>query len=34
MKWCIDCVTGGVRPCTDLKGDAKKAKTDKARRPR
>ena len=28
MKWCIDGVTGSVRPCTDPKGDAKKAKTD------
>ena len=30
VKWCIDGVTGSVRPCTDPKGDAKKAKTDEA----
>ena len=30
MKWCIDGVTGSVRPCTDPKGDAKKAKADDA----
>ena len=38
VKWCIDGVTGSVRPCTDPKSDAKKAKADVAgdvvRRPR
>merc|ERR1711920_56463 len=30
QKWCIDSVSGGVRRCTDLKEDAKKAKADEA----
>ena len=30
VKWCIDGVTGSVRPCTDPKSDAKKAKADEA----
>ena len=30
MRWCIDGVTGSVRPCTDPKSDAKKAKADVA----
>ena len=30
MKCCIDGVTGSVRPCTDPKSDAKKAKADEA----
>ena len=30
VKWCIDGVTGSVRPCTDPKSDAKKAKADVA----
>merc|ERR1712023_474381 len=30
VQWCIDGVTGGVRPCTNPKEDAKKAKQDEA----
>merc|ERR1712038_1308927 len=30
VQWCIDGVTGGVRPCTSPKEDAKKAKQDEA----
>merc|ERR1711981_1051399 len=30
QKWCTDAVTGGVRPCTNPKEDAKKAKQDEA----
>ena len=30
MKWCIDGVTGSVRPCTDPRSNAKKAKADVA----
>jgi len=30
VQWCIDGITGGVRPCTNPKEDAKKAKQDEA----
>merc|ERR1711988_1647619 len=30
VQWCIDGVTGGVRPCTNPKEDPKKAKQDEA----
>ena len=30
MNWCIDGVTGSVRPCTDPRSNAKKAKADVA----
>jgi elongation factor 3 len=30
VQWCIDGVTGAVRPCTNPKEDAKKAKQDEA----
>merc|ERR1711907_90613 len=30
VQWCIDGVSGGVRPCTNPKEDAKKAKQDEA----
>ena len=30
MKWCIDSVSGSVRPCTDSKSVAKKAEADVA----
>jgi elongation factor 3 len=30
VKWCIDGVSGAVRPCTNPKEDAKKAKQDEA----
>merc|ERR1711937_977931 len=30
VNWCIDGVTGGVRPCTNPKEDPKKAKQDEA----
>jgi elongation factor 3 len=30
QKWCIDSADGGIRPCTNPKTDAKKAKQDEA----